>query len=134
MTLAAAPLVAAVEWPAPILATAVIVIAVVTGLAAGVLALLDRSAPPWLLGLVLLVQLGFLVLGVVCVVAWIGGTAPSEPIVFVAYLVACLATPPALVWWGRGEPGRWGSGVIAIACLTLAVLVIRLQQVWTGVA
>jgi hypothetical protein len=95
---------------------------------------LDRSAPTWVLVLVLLLQVGFLVLAVVCVLAWLGGTAPAEPAVFLAYLLACIATPAAIVWWGRGEPGRWGSGVVALACLTLAVLVLRLQQVWTGSA
>ncbi len=133
MLLAASATSTTVAWPAAAVSTAVIALAVVVGLVAGWFALRDRSAPPWVLGLVLLVQLGFVVLGVVCVVAWIGGTTPAQPAVFLAYLVACLLTPPAIVWWGRGEPGRWGSGVIAIGLLVLAVLVVRLQQVWTGV-
>jgi hypothetical protein len=72
------------------------------------------------------------VIAVWCVVAWIGGDAPGEPVVFFFYLLSCLAIPPAMAWWGKGEPGRWGSGVVAVACLVLIVLVLRVQQVWTG--
>lgn len=115
-------------------ATATVVVAGAVALAVvlGVFALLDRSAPMWALGLVLLLEVGLLVLGAAAVVAWISGDAPDEPVVFFFYLIACLAVPPLMVWWGRGEPGRWGSGVIAIGCLVLAVLIVRVGAVWTG--
>ena len=67
-----------------------------------------------------------------CVIAWAGGTAPADPIVFLSYLVVVLAAGPATVWWGAGEPGRWGTGVVAVAGLVIPVLLVRLQQVWTG--
>ena len=119
-------------FPGAGVATVVVGAAVALALVLGVLAVLDRSAPVWALGLVALLELGLLAVGVVGVVAWIGGDAPAEPVVFFFYLLACLAIPPLMVWWGRGEPGRWGSGVVAIACLVLAVLVLRVEQVWTG--
>ena len=65
-------------------------------------------------------------------VAWAGGSAPLEPAVFLAYLLVCLAAAPASYWWGSGEPSRWGPGVLAVAALVVPVLVVRLQQVWTG--
>ncbi len=125
---------AASAWPAPIALDVVIALALVAAAAMVVLAILDRSVPVWGLVLLGLLELAVLVLTIVCVVAWIGGTGPAEPVVFVFYLLFCLGVPPAMVWWGRGEPGRWGSGVVAAAAIVLAVLVLRVQQVWVGSA
>jgi hypothetical protein len=123
---------AAVSWPAPIALTVVVVLALVAAAAMVLLAVLDRSVPVWGLAILALLEVAVLVLAVICVVAWVGGTSPAEPVVFVFYLLFCLAVPPAMVWWGRGEPGRWGSGVVAAAALVLAVLMLRVQQVWVG--
>jgi hypothetical protein len=119
-------------FPGGLAATVVVWGAVALAVVLAVLAVLDRSTPPWALALVALLEVGLLVVGAIGVVAWIGGDAPAEPVVFFFYLLACLAIPPLMVWWGRGEPGRWGSGVVAIACLVLAVLVLRVEQVWSG--
>ena len=63
--------------------------------------------------------------------AWIGGTAPAQPVVFLAYLVVVLAAPVGTWLWAKGEPSRWGPGVVCVAALVLPVLVVRLEQVWT---
>jgi len=119
-------------FPAAPLTTVVIVAALVLAAALGVLAFLDRSVPMWGLGGILLLELGLVVMAMWSVIAWIGGDGPAEPVVFFFYLLSCLAIPPAMAWWGRGEPGRWGSGVVAAASLILCVLVLRVSQVWTG--
>jgi hypothetical protein len=98
----------------------------------GVLAFLDRSTPAWALALILVLELALVVLGVLAVIAWIGGSPPAEPVVFFFYLLVVLLAPPVMVWWGRGEPGRWGSGAVAVALLLLAVLIVRVEQVWAG--
>ena len=120
------------DFPGGLTATVVVWGAVALAVVLGVLAFLDRSTPLWALALVGLLELGLVVVGVIGVLTWVGGDAPAEPVVFFFYLLACLAIPPLMVWWGRGEPGRWGSGVVAIACLVLAVLVLRVEQVWSG--
>lgn len=120
------------EWPAGTAGTAVIVVGLVLAAVTGVLALLAKPLPRWVYLVVALLEIAVLWMTVVCVAAWIGGTAPSDPIVFLAYLAVVLAAGPATAWWGAGEPGRWGSGVVAMAGLVVPVLVIRLQQVWTG--
>lgn len=119
-------------FPAAPLTTVVIVAALVLAAALGVLAFRDKGVPTWALGGILLLELGLLVMAVWSVIAWIGGNGPAEPVVFFFYLLSCLAIPPAMAWWGRGEPGRWGSGVVAAASLILCVLVLRVSQVWTG--
>ena len=77
-----------------------------------------------------MLELALVVLAVQCVVAWAGGNAPEQPVVFLAYLLVVLVAAPGTVWWGAGEPGRWGAGVVCIACLLIPVLLVRLQQVW----
>jgi hypothetical protein len=51
---------------------------------------------------------------------------------FVAYLVGMSVIVPLAVLWARGEPSRWGPGVLAVAGLVLLVLMARLHQLWTS--
>ena len=96
----------------------------------GVLAALDRRVNRVVLGLVALLEVALLVLTVQLVTAWVGGNAPEQPVVLLAYLVVVLVAAPGTVWWGAAEPGRWGTGVVCVACLLIPVLLVRLQQVW----
>jgi len=52
--------------------------------------------------------------------------------VFVIYLVGILLVAPLGTVWALAEPSRWGAGSLAIACLIVPVLVLRLQQIWTA--
>jgi len=121
-------------WPASTATTVVIIFALLVAAVTGVLALLDRPLPRWALALVALLEVALVVLTIVCIAAWIGGTAPFEPVVFLCYLAVCLVAPPASAWWGSGEPGRWGTGVVCLAALLIPVLLTRMEQVWTGLA
>jgi len=126
-----APLLAS-TWPAATVQVVVTVLALALAVVTGVLALLDRKLPRWVLGLVARLEVALLVMLVQCVVAWVGGNGPADPVVFLAYLIVVLVAAPGTVWWGAAEPGRWGTGVVCIAALLIPVLVVRLDQVWTG--
>jgi hypothetical protein len=128
-----APLLAA-DWPVSTVSTVATVLGLLLAAVTGVLALLDRRLPDWVLWIVGLLEVALVVLTVQAVVAWIGGNAPADPVVFLAYLVVVLLAGPGTVWWGSGEPGRWGAGVVCVAGLLIPVLLVRLQQVWTGAA
>jgi len=119
-------------WPWPGISLVITVIALVIAAITAVLAMMKRSTPWAVLALVGVLELAIVVLSVAMLWAWAAGDPPAQPVVYLGYLLMCLATPPAMVWWARGEPGRWGSGVLALAGLMLPVLVLRLQQVWTG--
>jgi len=51
---------------------------------------------------------------------------------FVSYLVTQVIIPPAAVLWGVAEKSRWGTGVVVVAMLTVAVLCARLHGIWEG--
>lgn len=126
-----APLLAS-TWPVATVQVVVTVLALAVAVVTGVTALLDRKLPRWVLGLVALLEAALLVMLVQCVVAWARGNGPADPVVFLAYLIVVLVAAPGTVWWGAAEPGRWGTGVVCIAGLLIPVLVVRLEQVWTG--
>ena len=52
---------------------------------------------------------------------------------FIGYVIAFVIIPPAGFALARLEPTRWGSVIIAVVGLVEAILVVRLQQVFTGV-
>ncbi|MCW2748528.1 MAG: hypothetical protein JWP10_1670 [Nocardioidaceae bacterium] len=49
---------------------------------------------------------------------------------FASYLVTVVVIPPAAVLWGIAEKSRWGTGVVIVALLTVAVLMERTLQIW----
>lgn len=55
-----------------------------------------------------------------------------DGVLFVSYLVTLAVIPPAAVIWGIAEKSRWGTGVVVVAMLTVAVLCVRVEQIWTG--
>jgi hypothetical protein len=76
------------------------------------------------------VQLAVVALTVAAVVAVAGGDRPYEPGTFWGYIVTVLCLPPLAAVLARLEPTRWGSAIVAVVCLVVPVLVVRLQQTW----
>lgn len=79
------------------------------------------------------------VLEIVLIVLFIGGcialgqtTRDVDGVLFVSYLVTVVVIPPAAVLWGIAEKSRWGTGVVVVAMLTIAVLCVRLLAIWEG--
>ena len=124
-----APLLAS-TWPVTSVGVVVTVLSLLLAVVTGVLAVLNRKITRWVLVLVALLEVALLVLTAQLVIAWVGGNAPEQPVVLLAYLVVVLVAAPGTVWWGAAEPGRWGTGVVCVACLLIPVLLVRLQQVW----
>jgi hypothetical protein len=55
-----------------------------------------------------------------------------DGVLFISYLVTMVVIPPAAVLWGIAEKSRWGTGVVVVAMLSVAVLSIRLLGIWKG--
>lgn len=63
----------------------------------------------------------------------LGGTDRDvSGVLFVSYLLTVVVIPPAAVLWGIAEKSRWGTGVVVVALLTVAVLMVRLLGIWKG--
>ena len=109
------------------------VVIIVGALALGVWCLIRAALnrPPSRFDLLATALLGLLVaaLVVVGVVVVSGAERPSETTTFVGYLITAFVFAPAAVLLARLEPTRWGSVILGVACLTIPVLVLRLQQI-----
>jgi len=51
---------------------------------------------------------------------------------FIGYLLTALLILPGAVVWSVAEKSRWGTAVLVVACLVVAVMVVRMQQIWAG--
>jgi len=111
------------------LSVATIVVAL--ALAAWYLLRAALNKAPTRLDLLAVALLGVLVavLVVVAVVGLFDGSRPAETSTFGGYLITTIAFAPTGFVLARMEPTRWGSLILGVACLTLPVLVLRLQQI-----
>ncbi|MCE6999263.1 hypothetical protein LZG04_31315 [Saccharothrix sp. S26] len=120
-----------------VLATALTVVALVAALWSLVLVITDRPitlATKPTLGLaavVVLLEVGLLVQAVVATVNVLGvDRGEMNLATFFGYLVAVVAVLPVGAFWALGDRSRWGAGVLAVACLSVPVMILRLDQIW----
>ncbi|MEO5877996.1 MAG: hypothetical protein ABIS86_11830 [Streptosporangiaceae bacterium] len=97
-----------------------------------VLARLDR--PPQVVHLIVLAVLeaGLIAQVVLAVVRLAGGHEPPEQATFLGYLAGSLVILPIGAFVGVGERSKWGSVAVGLACVTVPVVILRMQQLWTG--
>lgn len=60
------------------------------------------------------------------------GDRDIDGLTFAGYLLTSVLVLPAGALWAIGERSRWGNGVLAVAGVVAAVLVLRLLQVWSA--
>lgn len=80
---------------------------------------------------------GAAVVELVLVVVMVGGLVALartdrdvDGVLFVSYLLTVVVMTPAAVLWAIAEKTRWGTGVVAVAMITVAVLMVRLLGIW----
>jgi hypothetical protein len=121
-----------------VLATALTVVALVAALWSLVLAVLDhpitlRTKPTLgLAAVVLLLEAGLLVQAVTGVIAMLGTDRDLDRATFVGYLLGAVVVLPLGAVWSVAERSRWGAGVLTITCLSVPVMILRLDQLWAG--
>jgi hypothetical protein len=64
----------------------------------------------------------------------LGERAATDTLEFFGYLIVALLIPVAAAIWSLVERTRWSTVVLGAAVLTVAVMLVRMQQLWTGVA
>ncbi|WP_158853750.1 hypothetical protein [Saccharothrix deserti] len=121
-----------------VLATALTVVALVAALWSLVLAIANRpvtlATKPTLglAGVVVLLEVGLLAQAVVGVVNVLGTDRELDRATFIGYLIGAAVVLPLGAFWALGERSRWGAGVLAVACLSVPVMILRLNQIWAG--
>jgi len=109
-------------------ATAIAVLAAVLGAWALLVAALDRLPPKLHLQVLFLLQAALVVQAVVAVVEmgeW--GGSKGE---LTGYLVVSAVLVPGGLVLAVEERSRWGTLVLAVACLVVGVVQVRLLAVW----
>jgi hypothetical protein len=115
------------------LATALIIATLVCALWSLVLLSLSRPVGKvWLLGALALVEVALVAQAVAGLVALATQHRHVDAPTFVGYLLGSLVILPAAGWWAVNERSRWGVGVLLIGCLVMPVMIVRMNQIWSG--
>lgn len=109
-----------------------VAVALLAGALAIVLGLAGRKPSDVSLAGAALLELLLVAQLVIALVAPATGNQPTgNPIEFFAYLISALVIPPAAILWALLERTRWATVVVGIACLAVAVMIVRMQIIWT---
>jgi hypothetical protein len=107
---------------------------VAAGLVLIFLGLIGKSPSGFSLGLAIGVEAGLLVQLILSIVlVSLGQYAVIDTWEFFGYLIVALMVPIAGAVWALVERNRWSTVVLGAAVLTIAVMLVRMQQIWTGV-
>ncbi|GAB3671837.1 hypothetical protein GCM10027589_41100 [Actinocorallia lasiicapitis] len=79
------------------------------------------------------VEAGLLAQVVTAFVLLARGEQPAEKATFIGYLLGSLVVLPVGAFLGLGERSKWGSAAAALACLTVPVVILRMQDLWNGI-
>lgn len=109
-----------------------VAVAVAAGLLCVVLGLANRRPSDLSVGSLALVEVLLIAQVVVAIVAPLVGNTPSGSLLeFWVYLVSAVLLPPAAVFWALVERSRWSTVILGVAALSVAVMVWRMQVIWT---
>lgn len=112
------------------LAWGVIGVSLAVGLGTIGLAVTDRRPLTLVAYGLVAVELAALVQVLVAIVQAVRGERPNETATFVGYALTSLLVPPAGAVWALSDKSKWGTAAAGISSLVLAVLTVRMRQVW----
>lgn len=109
-----------------------VVVAVAAGIFCVIAGLAGRRPSDWTVGSLALIELLLIAQIVVAVIAPLVGNPPTgSALEFWVYLVSAALLPIAGVVWALLERSRWSTVVMGVAALAVAVMVWRMQVIWT---
>ncbi|WP_394551508.1 hypothetical protein ACDF64_11795 [Agromyces sp. MMS24-JH15] len=117
-----------IEWFTWVL----VAVATASGVLCLGLGLAGRIPSDLSLGSLALVEALLLVQVVIAIAAPLVGNPPTGSLLeFWVYLVSAVLLPVAAGFWALLERNRWSTVVLGVAALAVAVMVYRMQQIWT---
>ena len=81
------------------------------------------------LAVVELLLLGQLIISIVA--PFVGNEPTGSALEFWVYLVSVVLVPLAACFWALLERSRWSTLVLAVAGISVAIMVYRMWQIWT---
>jgi hypothetical protein len=114
------------------LTIAQIVVACAAGVFCLVAGLVGRRPSDVSVGALALVEALLVVQVVVAVIAPLAGNPPTGDLLeFWVYLVSAALLPIGAVLWALMERSRWSTVILGVAALAIAVMLWRMQVIWT---
>ena len=109
-----------------------VVVAVAAGVLCVVAGLAGRRPSDLTVGSLALLELLLIAQVVVAIIAPFAGNPPTGSLLeFWVYLVSAALLPIAGVGWALLERSRWSTVIMGIAALAVAIMVWRMQVIWT---
>lgn len=109
-----------------------IIIACAAGLFCLVLGVAGRRPSDYTVGSVVLVEVLLVVQAVVAIIAPLAGNAPTGDLLeYWVYLIGALLLPVGGVLWALLDRTRWSTVVLGVVGLSLAIMLWRMQTIWT---
>jgi len=109
-----------------------VLVACAAGLLCVVLGLAGRKPNDITLGSLVLVELLLIAQLVIALIApGLGNHATGSVPEFYVYLISALLIPPLAIFWGLIERTRWSTVVLGVAAFAIAVMVFRMEQIWS---
>lgn len=106
-------------------------VACVVGVVAVVLGLIGRKPNDATVGGLALIELLLIAQGVISIVLPLTGhPTKGNGLEFGVYAVSVLLVPPAAIVWALIDRSRWSTVVLGAGAFTVAVMVVRMQQIW----
>ena len=111
-----------------------VIFAAVVGLFAIFLGLIRRPPSWWSVGSVAVIE-GFLLVQLAVSIALVatGSQAKGDTVEFFGYIITALIVPPAAIAWAVLERTRWSTLVLGVSGLTVAIMLVRMWQIWSGI-
>jgi hypothetical protein len=108
-----------------------VIVACAAGLLCVVVGLIGRRPNDLTLGSVVVVEVLLLAQLVVALIApALGNPAAGSVPLFYVYLISALLIPPLAIFWALIERTRWSTVVLGVAAFAIAVMVVRMEQIW----
>lgn len=109
-----------------------IVIACLVGLVCVILGLAGRKPNDLTVLSVGAIEVLLVAQAVVAIIAPLVGNPPTGNLVeFWAYLISALVIPPLAIFWALIERTRWSNVVLGAAAFAIAVMLWRMEQIWS---
>ncbi|GAA4483671.1 hypothetical protein [Microbacterium panaciterrae] len=107
-------------------------VAVAAGLLCVILGLAGKRPNDWAVGSLALIEVLLIVQVVMAIVSpFSGNPAQGDPLEYGVYLVSAVLLPIGGVIWALLERSRWSTVIMGAVALSLAVMIWRMQVIWT---